>query len=123
MLGNKLLTVRKAVQEKKTTEHTAKRCYYNMEPVAGGSVGDFKLEKTHSVLFGMVETQVVDPAASTETMINRLGALIPVNFWKSHCLGVFWVVKWTPTGLQPVRPLVCLTASVALPPGKALDCS
>jgi len=123
MLGNKLITVRKVVQEKKTTEPTAKLCYYNMEPVAGGSVGDCKLEKTHSVLFGMGETQVVDAAASTETMINRLGALIPVNFWKSHCLGVFWVVKWTPTGLQPVRPLVCLTASVALPPGKALDCS
>ena len=72
----------------------------------------------------MVETQVVESLpGGAETMINRLGASIPVNFWKNHCMGVFWVVKWTPSGLQPVRPLVCLSAHVTLSPGKAFDCS
>lgn len=123
LLGTKLLTVHQAVREKKTMEPTAKLCYYNMEPVAGGPVGAFNLQKTHAVLFGMVETQAVDSSAGAETVINRLGALIPANFWKNHCMGIFWVVKWTPSGLQPVRPLVCLSANVTLPPGKALDCS
>lgn len=122
MLGTKLVTLRQAIMDKKTNDPTAKLCYYNMGPVPGGSLGAFNLTQTHAVLFGMAETQAVDSSASAETVINRLGALIPANFWKNHCMGIFWVVKWTPSGLQPVRPLVCLRADVTLPPGKAIDC-
>ena len=129
LLGNKLKTVQEVLEEKRATDPMARLCYYNVLPIPGATAGKFKLEKTHSVLFGMVDVQVVeDPTKSTSTtgseaLSNRLGALIPANCWKSHCMNIVWAVKWVPTGLQPVRPLVCLTCPITLAPGKALDCS
>jgi hypothetical protein len=122
VIGTTIKTVKDAVIEKRKTEPIPKVCYHTLEEVVGGTVGDFKLTKTHTVLFSLL-SQEVGKDASTEQMVNRLGALIPTNFWSSHCLNIFWVCKWTPTGLQPVRPLVCLTCAVLLPPGKALVCN
>ena len=55
--------------------------------------------------------------------INRIGALIPTTFWKSHCLDIIWAMRWVPTVQQPVTPVCCLTQDVALTPGHALACN
>jgi hypothetical protein len=122
LVGTSIKSLKELVEEKRKTEPTPKVCYHNMEEVAGGGVGDFKLQKTHSVLFGLLE-QELPKDASTEQTVNRLGALIPTEFWKSHCLNVYWACKWAQIGLTPIRPLVCLSVAAVLPPGKALACN
>ena len=67
--------------------------------------------------------QEVPKDGSKDLLSNKVGALVPTNFWKSHCLDIFWACRWTPAGLQAVRPVVCLTASVSLLPGFAIACN
>ena len=85
-------------------------------------VGSFRLSQTHEVLFALLDQEVPKDGVK-ELLINKVGALVPTNVWKSHCLDIFWACRWTPTGLQAVRPVVCLTAGVSLPPGCALVCN
>ena len=122
LLGSTFKPVKELVAEIRKTEPMPKACYHNYEAVVGGAVGDCKLNKTHTVLFSLLSQKVWEDA-NTEQMVNRLGALIPTNLRSTRCLSILWVCKGTPTGLQPVRPLVCLTCAVVLPPGKALVCT
>jgi hypothetical protein len=92
ILGTRIKTLKELVEEKQKTEPTPKVCYHNMEEVSGGGVGYFKIQKAHSVLFGLLE-QELPKDASTEQTVNRLGALIPTDCWKSHCLNIYWVCQ------------------------------
>ena len=105
--------------EKRKTDATPKICYHTVEEVPNDEVGSFRLSQTHEVLFALLG-QEVPKDGSKELLINKVGALVPTNVWKSHCLDIFWACRWTPTGLQAVRPVVCLTAGVSLPPGFVL---
>jgi hypothetical protein len=125
LLDNKMRTLKDVIEEKRKTDPSPKVMYHNLEDVPGGGVGAFRLVVVHEVLFGLLEQEVPkDGKDSKDNMlINRIGALIPTNFWKSHCLDIIWAMRWVPTGLQPVRPVCCLTQGVALPPGHALVCN
>jgi hypothetical protein len=117
-------TLKEVVDEKRKTDPSPKVMYYNLEEVPGGSLGSFRLVVVHEVLFGLLEQEVPkDGKEGKEMLINRVGALIPTNFWKSHCLDIIWAMRWAPAGLQPVRPVCCLTQGVVLPPGQALACN
>jgi hypothetical protein len=123
-IDNKMKTLKEVVDEKRKTDPSPKVMYYNLEEVPGGSLGSFRLVVVHEVLFGLLEQEVPkDGKEGKEMLINRVGALIPTNFWKSHCLDIIWAMRWAPAGLQPVRPVCCLTQGVVLPPGQALACN
>ena len=71
--------IEELVAEKRKSESVPKVCYHSSEEVGGGAVGDFTLTKARTVLFRLL-SQEVGEGASTEHMVNRLGALIPTNF-------------------------------------------
>jgi hypothetical protein len=124
VLDNKVKTLGVVVQEKRKSDPSPKVMYHRMEDVPGGSLGSFRLEMVNEVLFGLLEQDVPkDSMDGKELLINRVGALIPTHYWRSHCLDIIWAMKWTPTGLQAVRPVVCLTQGAVLPPGHALACN
>ena len=120
--NNTTCTLKDVVTEKRKTDGTPKICYHTMEEVSNDEVGSFRLSQTHEVLFALLDQEVPKDGVK-ELLINKVGALAPTNVWKSHCLDIFWACRWTPTGLQAVRPVVCLTAGVSLPPGCALVCN
>ena len=65
-----------------------------------------------------------DGANETKELVaNRVGALIPANFWKNHWADILWATKSTPDGLRAVRPPCCLTQGVTLSHGQALACN
>jgi hypothetical protein len=123
MIGTTLRTLKSAVGEKMKTDANPKVCYHKMEETPGDELGAFKVVQVTEVLFGMLEQQDVPKEGGKDLLINRVGALIPTIFWKSHCLDIIWAMRWVPSGLQPVRPVCCLTQGVVLPPGQALACN
>jgi hypothetical protein len=100
LLDNKMRTLKDVIEEKRKTDPSPKVMYHNMEDVPGGGLGAFRLVVVHEVLFGLLEQEVPkDGKDSRDKMLtNRIGALIPTNFWESHCLDIIWAMRWVPTG-------------------------
>lgn len=113
-----LRTLLDLVEERRQTVPEPKICYHTMDDIADGPPGAFRLTLSTEVLFAMLDQEVTKDGK--ELLINKVAALIPTAYWRTHCTDVFWAMKWTTGGLQPTRPVVCLTAAVTLPPGKAL---
>jgi len=123
MIGTTLRTLKSVVDEKRKTDANPKVCYHKMEEIPGDELGAFKVVQVTEVLFGLLEQQDVPKDGGKDLLINRVGALIPISFWTTHCTDIVWSCKWTPAGLQAVRPVVCLTMGVTLPAGHALACN
>ena len=50
---------------------------------------------------------------------TQVGALIGKHAWQSSFTSIVWVVKWTASGLMPVRPQIVATAAITIPVGRA----
>jgi hypothetical protein len=84
-------------------EPTPKVCYHNMEEVLGGGAGDFKRHRKHPIPFGVLDQELPNDT-STEQTLNRVGALILTDFWKSHCLTIYWRANGCMSGCSLLGP-------------------
>ena len=120
VVGNKVRTVLSIVNEKRESDPMCTVAYHDMEPNASGEPGDFLLTLKHNVFF---VPDVLAGKKDTEEMTQMsIGAAVPVTTWmEAKTVSLLWCVKWSVTGLSPVRPLVVTKAEIQLAPGRALQ--
>lgn len=105
-----------------------------------GEIRKFTLERKHNVFFlpagksegaasttGDAEAESgenpgTDLASnSSDKLTQMVGACaVPVKLWDSHATKVLWLVRWTKSGLMPIRPAVYFVKTATVPEGKAL---
>ena len=77
------------------------------------------ISATHNVVFVLKETEVEDKDLNQ----NNMGVKESLAVWTSSFMKTMWVVRWAAKGLMPVKPVVHLTGSLTLLPGRACRCS
>lgn len=114
--GGELVTVRSLVEAKKQSDPKCKVAYHEMEEVATGVMGEFKLSTTIKVHF----TPTVESDAKDNQM--SFAAFIPQACWEQEGIcKVVWAVRWSAQGLSPIRPLTMLLCNLTLAAGQALQ--
>ena len=56
-------------------------------------------------------------------LLTTLPRKEPLTSWNPEIVQLRWQVRWTQKGLMPVKPVLHLTGSLALPAGHACRCS
>jgi hypothetical protein len=51
---------------------------------------------------------------------TALGAAFPVEVWTSPLIKLLWTMRWSPTGLTPVKPSVVFATDFQLSPARAV---
>ena len=75
----------------------------------------FKLNQVHKIVAKM--------AGQDATQVSQMnaGGKRPAKDWVAmEMVELLWVVKWTGTGLMPVRPMVAFKYDIVIPQGLAL---
>jgi hypothetical protein len=61
---------------------------------------------------------------SSGTKINQMSmaAALPLATWSTcaECVRIVWQMRWAPTGMMPVRPVLVLLSPATIPSGHAL---
>ena len=73
--------------------------FYSIQPVIAG-------ERT-----GQEKTK--EPIVTVQA---QMGGHVPASTWSSHISEIIFSVKWIPSGLAPIRPVVVLSQAIEIPP-------
>ena len=118
----KMTTVKDMMQAQRATDPQAKIAYHSVFEVPSTDRDAFGVRQEHEVFFIPAFFGDDDGAQSQQINQGTLAGKLPANiFDNSHCVVATWVVKWSPQGLGPVRPLVIFKKACDLPAGKALS--
>ena len=120
--GGATFTVKEVMRAKRITYPEAEIAYHSVFEVASTDTDAFGVKLKHEVFFIPAFFGDDDQAQSQPINQSTLAGKLPANiFDNSHCVVATWVVKWSPQGLGPVRPLVIFKKACDLPAGKALS--
>ena len=120
--GEKMMTVKEVMAEQRANDPQAKIVYHSVFVIASTDKDAFGVKLEHEVFVIPAFTGDDDGAQSQQINQGTLAGKLPANiFDNSHCVVATWVVKWSPQGMGPARPLVIFKQSCDLPAGKALS--
>ena len=87
-------------------------------PIGGASdPNDLTFTQTHRVCI------VVEPIGDGEgTTLQNIGAKTTLSSFDNDCSQIYWIMRWSPKGLMPVKPVVYMKAGIALQPGTSCKC-
>ena len=118
--GNQLKVVKDIVNALRMTKPASKVCYHELvDAPTAEDPSAWSLKRTLNVYFvpgksNVVEGENQDPFEAKQA---ALASLFPNSLWETAKLAsIVFTVRWTSPGLMPVRPQICLTASMTLPP-------
>ena len=75
----------------------------------------FKLNQVHKIVAKMAGQD------TTQVSQMNVGGKRPAQDWVAmEMVELLWVVKWTGTGLMPVRPMIVFKYDIVIPQGSAL---
>ena len=84
-------------------------------PEAPGETGAFKLKKTNRVCARPKES---DDALTMWSLACKL----PPKAWITEATHITWQTKWSPKGMQLVRPYITAKADISIPSKKGFVC-
>lgn len=114
VLSGAVVPLGKVMADQREKKPDSQACYHSLV-IDQQDPKKFTVTQTHRVAFF--------PKEDGEDNALNFGRKEPATAWSSHALAVHWAVRWAAKGLMPVKPIVHLKGSIALPPGRAILCS
>ena len=120
MVLNGIVTdVGTVIRDQRATRPDAQICYHSIK-VDEADPQKFHIKVTHNVIFVPKNEGLADNDITYHNIAVKEKDL---NVWNSGVIKTWWVVRWTPKGLLPIKPSVHVTGLLKLSPGKACRCS
>ena len=115
MIDTSLVTLEEVVAKygKEKTADQAKIMYHKLVPTIDDA---FDLERSFEVI-----ARPKDISQQASCTASSFAAYLSLKVWmKADWYDIFWVCKWAPSGLMPVRPVVVTTKQIEIPAKSAL---
>ena len=123
--GSKLKTIGQMLEERRKNNPAAKCCvvYHTLKDApTDDNPGYQTMEVKHAMIWRPEEGAPIIEIEGKQTMdYKHAAASIPVKMWNTNLSQVMWSVKWTTSGLTPVRPSVVLRRPLKLKAGTAVQ--
>ena len=76
------------------------------------------LEKAASVVYALLDVPSELKDGDKVISQQHVASVLPWATWKTSHTDVIWMVKWSPKGLVPIRPVVLVTTPFEVEQGK-----
>eukprot|EP00959_Pyramimonas_sp_CCMP1952_P464158 9486134-Pyramimonas_sp.AAC.1 len=112
IMGTQMVTIKAAVEERRTQNPSVSVCYHSIEPNAGpANPGSFKLVVkdrvvcTLSTSTAVEEQDGAEPTGRVRATQSNAANTLPLDIWKSTGIAkMVWNMRWVQSGLMPQRP-------------------
>ena len=122
LLNNTIVTLGRAVTDKRTMNPTANVCYHTMADEPSMGVGEFTLSQRNTIRAKFEPVPVEESANQAQSGKQDSGAaVIPLSAWTNIDIAKpLWAMRWASSGLMPIRPQITLMVDITVEPQKAL---